>query len=486
MSLNIFTWNIYWKAMSGASNGLPNELGFKCSITTKENHISTPKGGGPTICLNNVVNILDTLDNIDFIALQESKHWKFIYNKLKNKNLRYVHHKYKYVDMVTFYNYKKIKIIAIKCGILNNYSDDIRPYHIIFCYDNNNNKYIIFINLHNGHIYNGFNKLNLETNLSNNIDKIMLIDKYNLDKNFENCQDYLNKKFKTIQKNFNENTYTIVVGDFNDNYGQNYYKGLKPFSKTLYSINLINVTTNNKKPPYTCCDDNPLQKKNPYNTINYLSYGDYILFSNNFDPIINNNIYNLNKLKLYSDHLPVQSILLYKIIPSITDIDLLQKPIFKLKTVNSIKLILNFDLLHYGHIINYDDELIYPINDLDNDDLILIKTNNNIIGYIQKKYLTKTINPDIFIVNMTTILRYLYNLLDPYYNIYIYINGNKFLHKGPIINKGTQVKINNFSTYINNKKYTLIQKKNNKHIFGFIPTNNLQSINKYLKYLLNI
>jgi hypothetical protein len=287
--------------MTGTNAGSARILGEQCRKNTIH--------GNPSICLINVVEILNSLDNFDLIGLQESANWDIIYNKLINKNLKYIHSKYGIVNIVIFYNCTKIKIIAIKSGIFNIDPNNIRPYQIIFCYDLISNKYLIFINLHNGHGKNYIkDKLQDKFNINENIMKI-LDDGNN---NYLNCQLYETDKYNDIKEYFDNDINIIMVGDFND-YGENFFSGFKPFEKTSLKIKDIEVSTNNLKPENTCCDVLPFKNgKIPYDSKNYNRYGDYILFSNNLIPFINNKIYNLDPSKLYSDHLPIFSILNYK------------------------------------------------------------------------------------------------------------------------------------------------------------------------------
>lgn len=457
MSLNIFTWNISWECMSGTGDkGSAKILGKKCSDATT-GHIN---GKGPTICLNNVVDIINSLCNIDIIALQESKYWDIIYSKINNNKLKYIHSKYDFVDLVTFYNYTKINIIAIKCGILNTDPKDIRPYHIIFCYDKINNKFIIFINLHNGH---SFDKDYLEKKLSD-INKIMLINKYSSNLNYKNCQNYLNDNIDEILSFYNKNPYIIAAGDFNDA-GYNFFYGLNPFKyiSKIHLINSIIINSNNIIPPNTCCDINPLsQNKKSYDIKNYSKYGDYILFSENFKTIVNNQVYTLDNNKLYSDHLPVQTILQYNITYHLIK--------------DTEKILLNIHNQTYQNcVINSSDTLIYPYNNLNSELIFIISESNYYIGYIKKKYLMKTDNPDIYSVKKKRTLRYLNILNYPKHLNNVTINGNTYLYKGKNINEGELVRVNNFPIYnFSNTFYVLVHKENNKNEIGFVPYNKLK------------
>jgi endonuclease/exonuclease/phosphatase family metal-dependent hydrolase len=96
--------------------------------------------------------------------------------------------------------------------------------------------------------------------------------------------------------NIPEDVHIIISGDFNDKETQYYIKGLH------IQINQINQTNKVVKsiatPPKTCC------------LSHYTFIGDYILYSNNLNPIIDNTIFNYDKTN--SDHYPVHVELDYK------------------------------------------------------------------------------------------------------------------------------------------------------------------------------
>ena len=408
--------------MTGSNFGSGAELGIQCKqgMQTSDHTVSSTN---PTICLLNIVDVLRNLTNIDFIALQEAANWDVIQSNLQltHPNLKIVHSSHTVggitAHIVTFYNINKIKILAVKSGVIgDSRSRDIRPYHILFCLDINVNKYIIFVNLHNGHEI----SLNtLQTNLSANINSGMLIED-NGNADYVNCQSYYNN-ITPIFDNFN-NAYAIVCGDFNDN-GNQYFKGLELFTDSLDNITQINVSSAAKTPPITCCSTVINERHH--------RYGDYILFTDNFIADINNEIHPINQTKIYSDHLPVQTILTYK-----TDDSSLNHKTFKLKQgLYSVNLLLNFNPDLNGFLVTQTDELIYPDNEF-NKELILVCNNvTKQIGYVRKQYLIETSNPNINKINIKRTLRYLYNLADP--NTYQSIN--KYLHKGFTILKSISV-----------------------------------------------
>jgi hypothetical protein len=288
--MNILSWNICWGCMDETQNTHYIEAICK-----------SLKNSGKTTCIQYMINTINELlnkQNLDFIALQEALRWEEIYEGLNNKtNIGIVHHfilnrNNIKVNLTTFYDYTKYKILGIKIGNICN-NNNIRPYHIIFCKNKIINKYFIFINLHNGHNIN-INKLELK--LSENINKIINVEnKYK--KNFINLniKNEINIETTKFFKKLN-NINLIVAGDFNDFGLNNYWIKLKPFSNTNYDkLNNISVDTRGEQPPGTCC----------YGDISF-SYGDYILTSNNLI-LKNQNYVPIIKRYPMSDHLPIMS-----------------------------------------------------------------------------------------------------------------------------------------------------------------------------------
>ena len=261
MTINILSWNICWECMSGEQNSF--NIAKKCKIL---------KESGAKTCVQNIISTLNKF-KLDIIALQEALNWKEIYDGLINKkNIGIIHHFIinkinKKVNLVTFYDYIKYKILGIKIGNICN-PNNIRLYHIIFYKNRITNQYFIFINLHNGH---NININVLEFKLSENINKIINVEnKYT--KNFINLNtnNEINIE-ETIFFNKLNNIKVIVAGDFNDFGLNNYWFKLKPFSKSNYDIlNNIIVDTRKQLPPGTCC----------YGFEPFI-YNDYILTSNN-------------------------------------------------------------------------------------------------------------------------------------------------------------------------------------------------------------
>ena len=254
MSIKIFSWNVQWSSM----------------IDQTKN--------------KRAVQIIKTLtdNNYDFIALQEAS---YLYEKLKsikdyeivfsNNNFFNPNDNSKSSKLITLYNCAKYKLITKRYGNIKGYNNkgrqSTRPFHILFLKDNNNDKKILFINLHNVHDVNR-NLVDLQNAINNIINDP-----------------------KLLIRNIPDDVHIIISGDFNDKNTQYYKNGLK------IKINGPDVLVKSKAtPPQTCC------------LPNYL-IGDYILYSNNLNPIRDNTIYQQNNI---SDHYPVYVELDYKQTPA--------------------------------------------------------------------------------------------------------------------------------------------------------------------------
>lgn len=261
MSIKIFSWNVFWKNMTGI--GCNNQM----------------------TCRDNVLKIINDLQlkKYDFIALQEASN---LYNELKNKdNYKIIFsniNKFNPNDkdstnkLITLYDSNKYRLLAKRYGSIDGFNStgkpSKRPFHILFLQDNNNNNKILFINLHNVHDV----KRNL-FDLQNAINNIINDPKFPI-------------------YNIPEDVHIIISGDFNDKETQYYIKGL------YIQINQTNkIVKSIATPPRTCC------------LSHYTFIGDYILYSNNLNPIIDNTIFNYDKTN--SDHYPVHVLLDYKKAP---------------------------------------------------------------------------------------------------------------------------------------------------------------------------
>ena len=257
MSIKIFSWNVQWSSMTDKIN---NDKAVQIIKTLTEN-------------------------NYYFIALQEAS---YLYDKLKSISIKDYeivfsnnicfnpNDKTKSGKLITLYNCAKYKLITKRFGSIKGYNSkgelSTRPFHILFLKDNNNDKKILFINLHNVHDV----KRNL-FDLQNAINNI------------------INDPVRPIY-NIPDDVHIIISGDFNDKKTEYYKNGLK------IKINGPDVLVKSRAiPPETCCSPR------------YTLIGDYILYSNNLNPIKDNTIYQQNNI---SDHYPVHVELYYKQTPA--------------------------------------------------------------------------------------------------------------------------------------------------------------------------
>lgn len=259
-NIKIFNWNICWQCVAGEQKGSAAELGKLCH---------------PDKCFNNIKKILNQLTNFDFITLQEAYKWNDLTQNLQHTH-GIVNSKSGREDMVTLYNKKKFIVKEFTFGDISNTGG--RPFQIIiFELVSNSSDIIILINLHNGH---NIKKSDVEQKIS-----------------------YAFNKLKNINQLQGSNIYVIAAGDFNDT-GEKYYNNFQPFKYSSFNqFKNIDVTSKTKTPPNTCCS-----VKEPPKTI-YSRYGDYILFSGNFNIKQNNLIYQINNSNkvLASDHLAIYS-----------------------------------------------------------------------------------------------------------------------------------------------------------------------------------
>jgi len=295
-NLKILSWNICWECMS--ANNDKHILAVYCKNTKT--------------CLPNVVDLIEQ-EKYDIIGLQEAAKYKDIIDKsAKLQKMGCIHHALDnngfIVDLTTFYNIRKFKVLAVKVGNLFNKLG--RPYHIIFLqYNITSDKYII-INLHNGHYVptksKVFSKDYLEKTLGANIEELFIVDSSETQKNFMNIEK---KKLSNGSHLFKDIFKTIVLGDFNDR-TENYWKGLQPFRDTSFP-NLSSIVVSSKEktpPPITCCTNNLRTEGD-----NDLFIGDYILIDDSLKYSTNNTIVqyfmdNIKK-KVTSDHKPVYAII---------------------------------------------------------------------------------------------------------------------------------------------------------------------------------
>lgn len=179
--MKILTFNICWEAMTMNKNNLRRNgghakyLGEKCVINKK---------GDATVCLDNIVKMIDHEKTYDVIALQEALNYQTLIKKSRAlKKMKYYKSRSGKEILITFYNRNKYKLVkAFHSEFVKG-----RPFHVIIL-KNNRGKQIVVVNLHTGH---------------KELSKKLYIQK-TLDKFLRETIDLTNKKL-------------IVLGDFNNN-----------------------------------------------------------------------------------------------------------------------------------------------------------------------------------------------------------------------------------------------------------------------------
>ena len=307
-NIHVLSYNVCWGCMSANESSENNRTAEPLATRCRDEKKST----GQNVCLNNVVSIIKNAQPIDFLGLQEASGWHEIYEKLKFPHLGFIHHtislSFGDVEMATFYNTEKFKLLAFKVGnlVFPRGKEDGRPYQILFLQKKDSGNYFIVINVHCGHRNN--DSASLQELLSQDITNLV------------DCTDTKEIHFENAQtkdlsdcSDLLENEYHIIfMGDTNDHGKTNLWKGFNPF----------NISPLNKKiksdnePPRTCC---LISRYPPYS-----HYGDYILISNNLEYLHENIVPEHNMNYDYdesnvsysgmsdlpaSDHFPVLSII---------------------------------------------------------------------------------------------------------------------------------------------------------------------------------
>ena len=114
--LKILSWNLCWGCMKADHTSqhdvTARTLALECLKTKDTNN-----------CLNNVVKLIEN-DSYDFIGLQEAaKYEDIIAQSSKLQAMGCIHHALtinnNIIDLVTFYNHLKFKVLAVKIGNIN-------------------------------------------------------------------------------------------------------------------------------------------------------------------------------------------------------------------------------------------------------------------------------------------------------------------------------------------------------------------------------
>lgn len=278
-SIKILSYNIFWRAMvnSETAAGITEDDAKNKVQLCK----TDPSDKAVTVCLSNVVKLINNNGPYDFVGLQEATNWKLIQERSSDlQNISMNTCSIKFGDpilnttykenMVTFYNKKYIldsDINTIK-GFLQ---DAGRPFIILFF---NNN--LCVINMHSGH-----HALNSKE-YKNNGDLNDLFTIY--------LPKFINK-FDQPEIYKKINTYDLIVmGDMNNHLPKTVIVG---DNRKLFNVNKIP----------TCCDKSLLNSRMGRSYDHILSTYKNIKYEKNITK---------NMDVPASDHLPVIAIITTK------------------------------------------------------------------------------------------------------------------------------------------------------------------------------
>jgi endonuclease/exonuclease/phosphatase family metal-dependent hydrolase len=203
--INILSYNISWESMSGAVKNW--SLCNNNTNKTNTKHFS--------VCVNNISNVFDSSDTLDFITLQEATDYKkLIKESSRLKTMKYEIHKSGLDTIITFWENK----YKLQDKIVGEFENG-RPWMATIF-----NGGICLINVHMGHYY---RKEEFEM----------------MDNMFLDIKDKLKNKLKENNK---EKLRYIISGDFNYD--------IKDFggSRNYFKLDNTNFYFN-RKHILTCC-----------------------------------------------------------------------------------------------------------------------------------------------------------------------------------------------------------------------------------------
>ncbi|VBB19042.1 endonuclease/exonuclease/phosphatase family protein [Yasminevirus sp. GU-2018] len=312
LPIKVLTWNVCWGCMSADHTSKHDMTAYNLSTKCENDRVTN---AGQHVCLPNVVDSIDTFtESYDFVALQEAKNWEDIQNQSnKLKVMGVVHHalyigpaKNVKVDLVTFYNRNRYRLLALKTG--NVVPGDGRPFHIALFSDLASGERVIFINVHNGH---GVSRSALEAKLasfSEGVD-VSTLPSGPMQGVVKDADKAVVLSISKLVE-FDKPTTVILAGDLNDHANIGYWRGLNLFSSDPVKNIQNTLIKSSTEPPKTCCNpwgNGPIRSgKNQEKTL-----GDYIIASLTHDlsqKTPDNFEYDANK-KPTSDHLPVEAVL---------------------------------------------------------------------------------------------------------------------------------------------------------------------------------
>ena len=494
MSIKVYSWNICFGCMDSSITHLDRTTQTLARECAKKNN-----------CIENVIKQLSKYQ-YDFIGLQEATKWNVIYTELIKKypSYRFTQHKSGPEDMITIYDTNRFKLDNVRCSEF----EPGRPFQILYLTERTTLEKFILINLHAPHYHSsGMGKL--IHFISNNLKDAYINIRDNI-----NLPDIEKLRLSDISKYINDNASqfnVIILGDFNDE-GEKYWSKLRLFNDSDLLIKNITVTSTTE-PPKTCC----VGSSRIRTAIGQdWRFGDYILIDTVKMDYIRNNVIPQDprfytKEFITSDHLPVYSEIILKQSHSASASASASAStnVIKLKPAVASKIlrlmVSNYDPQQYpiishshfkGGQIKNGDNIIYPngsVNIIQNASgqpvnyvLIALKSNPNIIGYINYDYLINVGDAiKLHSKYKQRTLRLRITSDDPNDPANNAIKGGIVTSADELIFPNGEKHIANDNGKINT--YVLVQKEDDGNIFGYININYLSlpddsAFNKYLKY----
>ena len=200
--MKVLTFNLCWEAMTRnkkelrRNGGHAKSLGEKCYINKK---------GDATICLDNIVKMIDQTKKYDIVALQEALNYRSLIKKSTVlRDMGYYKSRSGKEIIVTFYNKDKYKLLR---GYNGEFVEG-RPFHVIELVDKQK-KRLFIVNLHTGHgdlckkryIQGKLNKF-LKKNVEIGKNKLIVLGDFN--NNRIKTIKVLGKKLKGTKKKYRE------------------------------------------------------------------------------------------------------------------------------------------------------------------------------------------------------------------------------------------------------------------------------------------
>lgn len=335
-SIKILSWNVCFGCVLSSEKSVNDRSALHLAMKCKAER----EASGTNVCMNNIIKHISKT-KYDFIGLQESSNSYFRF-KIKNLDVGYVPLSCivetgvgsgEYAVITTVYDESRFNRLYAKIGNLTP-GRDARPYQILFFEEKYTAYKYIIINIHNWHNDSPDAKDQLSFALSNNLNMVQDLRRDHEINILVNQERYPNIDITDYIRSNNKTFNVIMMGDFNDAYGINYWRGFKPFSQInflddTYYLKNLQLSTSGVEPPKTCCVG---EHRLRINNLSESKVGDYILIDttklsfntpgSNPNKIPSPDEFNFDaNINPTSDHLPVEaSIIVSEIKTTISNI----------------------------------------------------------------------------------------------------------------------------------------------------------------------